>query len=100
MISLENIEGFQWDTGNASKSLVKHGVDRTEVEQLFVNSPLLLFEDTAHSGFERRFHAYGKSQAGRLLQVAFTLRDSGRLIRVISTRPMSRKERVRYAQEV
>lgn len=36
---------------------------------------------------------------GRLLHITFTLRDDGALIRVISARDMSRKERTLYAQE-
>ncbi len=99
MVSLDKVEGFEWDEANVFKSLGKHGVAQTEIEQVFINSPLLLMDDVRHSGFEARFHAYGKSHDGRLLQVSFTLRDSQRLIRVISARPMSRKERTRYAQE-
>jgi len=100
MILLDGIEGFEWDDANAFKSLVKHGVSQQEIEQVFVNAPLLLFEDDEHSQSERRFHAYGKTHAGRLLQVSFTLRNSEKLVRVISARPMSKKERKRYAQEV
>ncbi|MEI9888526.1 MAG: BrnT family toxin [Rhizomicrobium sp.] len=96
---MDNVERFEWDVANTFKSFVKHGVSQGEIEQVFVNSPLLLLEDARHSELERRLHAYGKSAAGRLLQVAFTLRDSGKVIRVISARPMSRKERLRYAQE-
>jgi uncharacterized DUF497 family protein len=36
---------------------------------------------------------------GRRLQVSFTLRQNETLIRVISSRNMSRKERARYEQE-
>ncbi len=52
-----------------------------------------------HSQVEARFHALGRSDAGRLLHVTFTLRREGTVIRVISARNMSRKERSRYAQE-
>jgi uncharacterized DUF497 family protein len=41
----------------------------------------------------------GRTEAGRMLHVTFTLRGGGRLIRVISARTMHRKERVRYEQE-
>jgi uncharacterized DUF497 family protein len=34
-----------------------------------------------------------------LLHATFTVRAEGRLIRVISVRDMSRKERMRYAEE-
>jgi len=97
---LAMVEGFEWDDGNALKSLVKHSVEQAEVEQTFLNFPLLVLDDVKHSESEPRFHAYGKSLAGRLLQVSFTLRASQGLIRVISARPMSRRERLRYAEEV
>jgi uncharacterized protein len=88
MIDLSQIAGFQWDEGNGQKSLDKHGVTPSEAEQVFVNEPLLLMED-----------AFGRSHAGRYLQVSFTMRDNGTLLRVISTRPMSARERLRYDQE-
>jgi uncharacterized protein len=66
---------------------------------VFFNEPLLVVEDARHSGGETRFHALGRSEAGRLLHVTFTLRRDDRLIRVISARPMHRRERVRYEQE-
>jgi uncharacterized protein len=55
---------------------------------------LIVLDDVKHSQEEPRFHALGKSDASRLLQVAFTHRDSK--IRVISTRDMNKKERQYY----
>jgi uncharacterized DUF497 family protein len=99
MVDLEQIEGFEWDEGNARKSVEKHQVSQGEAEQIFFNDPLLLIEDVGHSVRELRLHALGQTDAGRLLHVTFTLRNDNRLIRVISARPQHRKERVRYEQE-
>ncbi len=99
MIALDLIVGFEWDDGNLRKSAVKHGVSQAEAEQVFLNEPLLVVEDRSHSGAETRFHALGRSDAGRRLHVTFTVRQNGTLIRVISARDMHRKERVRYAEE-
>jgi uncharacterized DUF497 family protein len=55
-------------------------------------------EDAAHSGSELRFHALGRTWAGRELHVTFTLRQGGTAIRVISARDMHRKERAIYEQ--
>ena len=63
---------------------------------MFFNDPLLLLEDARHSGAEPRFHALGKTGAGRRLHIAFTLRRERTLIRVISARDMRRKERDVY----
>ena len=99
MLHLGQIEGFDWDEGNARKSVEKHDVSQGEAEQIFFNDPLLIVEDVGHSVRELRLHALGRTDAGRLLHVTFTLRGEGRLIRVISARTMHRKERVRYEQE-
>ena len=98
MIDLVRITGFEWDRGNARKSEEKHGVSMAEAEQVFFNAPLLMLEDAAHSRQEPRIHALGKSDAGRTLHIAFTLRGDGKLIRVISARDMHRKERTIYEQ--
>lgn len=99
MIVFDKIEGFEWDAGNARKNVDKHGVTQAEAEQIFFNEPLLVLADEGHSKAERRFHALGKTDGGRLLHVSFTLRRNEALIRVISARDMHRKERQRYAGE-
>jgi hypothetical protein len=97
MIDFAGITGFDWDEGNARKN-EKHGVSTAEAEQVFFNAPLLLLTDDKHSQQEARHHALGKADDGRLVHVSFTLRESGRLIRVISARDMHRKERTIYEQ--
>lgn len=99
MIDLSGVLGFDWDEGNSSKSSHKHAVSQSEAEQVFNNTPLLLLGDPSHSSEEVRYHAYGKTNLGRLLQVSFTLRRGDTLLRVISARPMSARERTRYGQE-
>jgi len=97
MVNLELISGFDWDGGNACKN-DKHCVSMAEAEQVFFNIPLLLMDDAKHSAQEERHQALGRSEAGRLLHVTFTLRKNGSLIRVISARDMHRKERMIYEQ--
>ena len=91
--------GFDCDEGNARKN-EKHGVSKSEAEQVFLNKPLLLADDLKHSQRERRFHALGRTDLDRWLHVTFTERANGTLIRPISARVMSRKERVVYEQAV
>jgi uncharacterized protein len=88
---LPDIEGFQWDDGNSSKSWTRHRVTRTEAEQVFLNRPIVVAGDPTHSGTEARYFAFGRTDAGRWLAVVFTVR--GPLVRVIPARPMSRRER-------
>lgn len=98
MLDLDRIVGFDWDEGNGRKSVEKHDVGQSEAEQIFFNEPLILTSDTRHSLTEDRLHALGRTNDGRLLQVTFTLRGDRTLIRVISARDMSRKERMIYGQ--
>jgi uncharacterized DUF497 family protein len=91
------LEEFEWDEGNARKN-EKHGVSQQEAEEMFFNEPLLVAPDPAHSEAEPRFHALGRTSDGRLLHATFTVRGDGKKIRVISARPMHRKERAIYAQ--
>jgi uncharacterized DUF497 family protein len=99
VIDLARIVGFDWDHGNARKSAEKHSVSQLEAEQVFLDPRLRVMVDEKHGGAEKRFHAYGQDATGRKLQVSFTLRDDDSLIRVISTRPMSRRERDIYEEE-
>ena len=96
MFDLSNIVGFDWDEGNSRKSTEQHDVSQAEAEQVFFNEPLLLLLDEKRSANESRYHAYGKTDNKRKLHIAFTLRDDGTLIRVISARNMHRKERLVY----
>ena len=97
MIDLAIISGFDWDDGNARKN-EKHGVSTAEAEQIFFNQPLLWLIDEKHSQLEPRFHALGRTDAGRALHITFTLRQAGKAIRVISARDMHRKEKAVYEQ--
>ena len=89
--------GFQWNQGNIDKNLIKHDVENWECEQVFFNKPLLVLDDPKHSISEKRWAAFGKTDADRLLIVIFTKRDN--LIRVISAREMNKKERKFYDEK-
>jgi uncharacterized DUF497 family protein len=99
MYDLTRVGGFDWDAGHSRKSADQHGVTRAEAEQVAFDERLLVLVDGRHSMDEMRYHALGRTDDGRQLQIAFTQRGEGRLIRVISVRDRSRKEGSRYAQE-
>lgn len=90
------LTGFEWDEGNADENWLRHEVTQAEAEQVFFNHPVLVGEDPRHSAGEVRYFALGRTDLGRELAVVFTLRGS--LLRVISARPMSRRERRVYGQ--
>jgi uncharacterized DUF497 family protein len=96
MIDWARVVGFEWDAGNERKSADKHRVSQAEAEQMFFIQPLLVLKDDRHSAAEVRYHALGRTEAGRRLHITFTLRGEGALIRVISARDMSVRERTIY----
>jgi uncharacterized protein len=88
---------FDWDEGNLRKN-EKHGVTKAEVEQAFLNKPLIVASDVKHSRQEPRFHALGRTDTNRCLHITFTERGDGTLVRPISARAASRKERRIYEE--
>ncbi len=96
MLDLSSLDGFEWDEGNLTKNWESHQVASTECEEVFFNLPLLLATDGKHSKVEVRYYVLGQTNAGRPLFIAFTVRSPK--LRVISARPMSRKERQIYAK--
>lgn len=93
---LDACTGFEWDDANSNKNWERHGVTPEQAEDVFFNEPLVVRSDIRHSQHEKRYFALGQTSAGRYLFVAFTVRKS--MIRVISVRDMSRKERDVYAE--
>lgn len=93
---LRGIKGFEWDKANSGKNERKHGVTDRESEEIFFNNPLVVAPGSK-IGREIRYAALGKTYGSRLLTVIFTVRSSR--VRVISARPMSRKERKIYEKE-
>ncbi len=86
--------GFQWDAGNLEKNWTLHRVSRSECEQVFFNQPIIIGNDEKHSELEKRYYVLGKTDQTRRLFLVCTIRDQ--LIRIISARDMSRKEREVY----
>ena len=92
---IETVQGFEWDAGNSEKNWKRHQVTQTECEQTFANLPLVLSVAVKGRKVEVRYFALGRTDAARELAVVFTVR--GKRVRVISARPMSRRERKEYA---
>lgn len=88
---------FDWDDGNSSKSVTKHGIETTEVESVFdlrLASPM--GEQVSPPVHEERLCLVGPSLTGRLISVVFTLREGK--VRPISSRKANRKEKARYEE--
>lgn len=87
---------FEWDPGKAEKNLKKHEVSFMEASSVFEDALSITFTDPDHSIEEERFVTMGISRNGRMLAVAHT--DRSYIIRIISARETTRKERDYYEE--
>lgn len=88
---------FQWDSGNESKNLQKHGILTSEAEEVFYDKDILpLGIQTQPLPTEIRFGVIGKTTNEKILFVSFTLRESE--IRIISVRKANKQEREIYEE--
>lgn len=87
---------FEWDERKALQNKRKHGVSFDEASTLFSDDYGLLIDDPDHSGEEDRFLLLGLSASQRALVVAHCYRKADDVIRIISARKATRKERDIY----
>ncbi len=92
---------FEWDPVKARSNRRKHGVTFEQAANVF-DDPDALFEQdqTDDDTGELRWQALGLAEGTILLLVAHTVREEGQdeVIRLISARRATRKERNRYEQ--
>jgi len=88
---------FEWDPKKAAVNIKKHGVSFQEAATVFGDPLAITFQDPDHSEGEERQLTFGLSLQRRVIVVSHTQRDD--LTRIISARPMKRKERVIYEEE-
>ena len=82
------VERFDWNEGNI-EHIARHGVLQEEAEEVFDVGPYLR---KAEGGL---YAAFGQTDAGRHLVVFFRYRGKG-VIRVITARPMTNREKGLY----
>lgn len=85
---------FDWDSAKAATNLRKHGVSFEEAATVFGDPLALTFPDPDHSRREARFVTIGQSLRECVLVVAHT--DRKRVIRIISARRATKRERAIY----
>lgn len=87
---------FDWDKGNIDKNWKKHKVHYKEIEEIFLNTPIKIYQDNKHSQIEERFTALGITDQNKRLYVTFAIRANK--IKVISARDQDIKERREYEE--
>jgi uncharacterized protein len=93
---------FEWDEAKAASNLAKHGVDFNEVMSVFVDPRLMTRYDEEHSDDEERWVSLGQTEHGTLLVVVHTftpLYPDRALVRIISARAPTKRERQQYVQQ-
>ena len=85
---------FEWDIEKAAANLRKHGVSFDAAARAFEDELSATFPDPDLSRREARLITYGLGIDGKLLVVSHT--ERGDIIRIISARVATTKERKRY----
>ncbi len=91
---------FEWDEAKSRTNLKKHGVSFLEARSVFFDEYAVQFYDDEHSSQEDRFIMLGMSNLSRILVVCHCERAGGEIIRIISARKATKKERGFYPQGV
>ena len=87
---------FEWSTAKARANLKKHGVSFEKAQSVFYDEYARQFDDEAHSDKEERFILLGMSIQSRVHVICHCERFDGDIIRIISARKATRKERKFY----
>ena len=87
---------IEWDERKNLLNQRKHGISFQEAATVFVDERALLIPDPSHSDEEDRFLLLGTSAALRTLVVCHCYKESAEVIRIISARRASQKERKTY----
>lgn len=93
---------FEWDSDKAQSNFQKHGIRFDEAKTIFSDPLLLTYPDDFHSDEEERFLSIGYSSRNRLLLTVHTERletETSIIIRIISCRKATNKEREFYEEE-
>lgn len=90
---------FEWDEVKAATNKKKHGVEFEVATQVFEDPYALTRQDRIENG-EYRWQTVGLVEGLLILLVAHTVREQkdDEIIRIISARPTTRKERKEYEQ--
>ncbi len=86
---------YQWDPNKAKSNLKKHGVRFADAVSVFEDENAITIDDEHES--ENRFITIGRDILVRILVVVYTFR--GHIIRIISARKATARERKIYEEQ-
>ncbi|MBY0314882.1 MAG: BrnT family toxin [Bdellovibrionales bacterium] len=91
---------FDWDDTKNRINQKKHGVWFEEAQTVWADEYSIEFFDPEHSEGEDRFIRIGLSSRSNLLIVVFCERDHGDVVRIISARKATDKEKKSYEEGI
>jgi uncharacterized DUF497 family protein len=91
---------FEWDEKKNLLNRKKHGLWFEEALSVFDDHLGKLFYDSENSTDESRFILIGINRQYKLLVVVHILKESENLVRIISARPATKKERLFYEERI
>ena len=91
---------FEWDEKKNKANRKSHGVWFEEARSVFSDPEAIRAYDFDHSSGEDRFLLIGLSSATRVLLVVHCYRENDQMVRIISARKATRKEREVYEEGI
>lgn len=89
---------FTCDTAKKESNRVKHGVSFEEAMEALSDPLAYTVVDVRHPASEVRFFSVGRTLSGRVVVVGFA--DYGDVVRIITARMATRRERQAYEEEL
>ena len=89
---------FDWDEAKNRANQKKHGISFEEAQTVFFDEDALEFYDLGHDETEDRFLMLGQSFRLRTLMTCHCYREPEDVIRIISARKATAKERKTYQE--
>jgi uncharacterized protein len=90
------MQEFEWDPENAESNLTKHRVDFADAVGVFFDELAITLADEGEEA-EERWVTIGADVLNRILVVVYTWRTD--VIRLISARKATRRERKQYEED-
>ena len=91
---------YVWDEDKHRSNMAKHGVGFEEAMTVFDDDHAVVFYDEDHSDNEDRFVIVGNSRFGKVLVVVHCYQQENDIVRIISSRKSTKRERVFYEKGV
>ena len=91
---------YEWSVLKEKLNIAKHGVDFEEAKSVFADEYGLVLFDKEHSQNEERFLLLGMNQKDRILLVVHCYKENDDIIRIISARKATSKEKKQYKERL